>query len=53
MDHDLGLGELLDAALSHEIELVGSLVAAVSGRAQRLPEADIDTALGVASPAAP
>lgn len=53
MDHDLGLGELLDAALSHEIELVGSLVAAVSGSAHRLPDHEIDRALGVAVPSAP
>lgn len=53
MDHDLGLGELLDAALSHEIELVGALVAAVSGSAHRLPDHEIDSALGVGSPAGP
>ncbi len=53
MNHDLGLGELLDAALSHEIELVGALVAAASASAERMPDSEIDSALGVGSPAGP
>ncbi|GAA1908211.1 hypothetical protein [Lapillicoccus jejuensis] len=53
MDHDLGLGELTDRALSQEIELVGALVAAASGSAHRLPDHEIDTALGVGTPSAP
>ena len=47
-DRDHSEDELVDAPLQEEIELVGTLVAAVKPQDQSLSEPEIDRLLGVA-----